>query len=381
MSYELLIDSQQVKEYCQQAATKPAIAVDTEFVRTRTLYPQLGLIQLYDGERLVLVDPIAVDDLQPVAELLTNPDVVKILHSCSEDLEAFQVALNVMPSPIFDSQFAAGIVEIGSMLGYAKLVETMLGIEVDKGESRTDWLARPLSPKQLDYAAKDVLYLFQLYPQLKQQVEDKDRLSWVYEEMEQLCNKKRAVLPNELAYLNIKNAWQLQGQSLSTLQALAAWRMRVAQERNIALNFVVKEHNLLALAKRKPSAKSSLYAIEDLHPQDIRKFGDDIIEVIESCANTEETLPLVNVERLVDMAQYKSISQQVRKLCVGAAEDLNIPVELLGSKKQINQLLSWYWFKQDELKARGLKPDLLQGWRATYLADAILDVLDPSVSA
>ena len=172
MQYNFITSNQALADFCQQASQAEAIAVDTEFVRTRTLYPQLGLIQIYDGKQLVLVDPLSIDDFSSLTELLTNPNVVKILHSCSEDLETFWHAFKVMPSPIFDSQFAASIVGMGPALGYAKLVEIMLDVIVDKGESRTDWLARPLRDEQCDYAAKDVLYLFQLYPELKARVEE-----------------------------------------------------------------------------------------------------------------------------------------------------------------------------------------------------------------
>ncbi|MEP2603560.1 MAG: ribonuclease D, partial [Paraglaciecola sp.] len=178
MQYTFITDTQALNDFCLQASKEQAIAVDTEFVRTRTLYPKLGLIQIYDGKQLVLVDPLSIDDFSSLQSLLTNPKVVKVLHSCSEDLEAFWHALKVVPAPIFDSQFAASIVGMGPALGYAKLVEMMLGVVVDKGESRTDWIARPLSEQQCAYAANDVLYLFQLYPELKSKVEQQQKLPW-----------------------------------------------------------------------------------------------------------------------------------------------------------------------------------------------------------
>ncbi|WP_416308104.1 ribonuclease D [Neptunicella sp. SCSIO 80796] len=375
--YEYLDNNAQVAEFCQQALHKKAIAVDTEFVRTRTLYPQLGLIQIYDGERLVLIDPVAVTDLSPLVTLLIAPDVVKILHSCSEDLETFQTALNIMPEPVFDTQFAASIVNIGPMLGYAKLVEIMLDIQVDKGESRTDWLARPLSPQQLEYAANDVLYLYQLYPQLKQQVEDKQRLDWVFEEIRLLAIKKQRSLPVSLTYLNIKNSWQLSGKPLAALQKLAAWRLEQARKRNLALNFVVKEPNLLNLAKRQPSNKSELHAVVGLSPQEIRRNGEQILALLNDV--TESDYP-PRVERLVDFAAYKGIAQSLREMCQQVAENQQIPVEVLGSKKQINQLLQWLWFKLDETREKGLLPDLLSGWRGELLLSGIERVVGAKIA-
>ncbi|MFT6952307.1 MAG: ribonuclease D, partial [Paraglaciecola sp.] len=130
MQYTLITTNEALQMFCNQAAKVQAIAVDTEFVRTRTLYPQLGLIQIYDGQQIVLIDPLAISDFTPLKTLLTDPQVVKIMHSCSEDLETFWYALQVIPQPLFDSQFAAALVGMGPSLGYAKLVDVMLGVHV-----------------------------------------------------------------------------------------------------------------------------------------------------------------------------------------------------------------------------------------------------------
>ena len=268
MSYTFITTNEALHSYCVKASAVPAIAVDTEFVRTRTLYPQIGLIQIYDGRELVLVDPLAITDFTPLKDLLVNPNVVKVLHSCSEDLETFWHAFKVIPEPIFDTQFAASIVGMGSSLGYAKLVEEMLEIHVDKGESRTNWLARPLSDEQCEYAAKDVLYLFQLYPELKQRTVEQDKLPWVYDEIRTLANKKVNNVPLDMVYLGLKHNWQLQGKSLYILQQLAAWRVETARLKDLALNFVVREQNLVEIARRQPKNRGELHAIEGVNPQE-----------------------------------------------------------------------------------------------------------------
>ncbi|MBC3767234.1 ribonuclease D [Neptunicella marina] len=375
--YEYLTTNSEVAEFCHQASGREAIAVDTEFVRTRTLYPQIGLIQIYDGQRLVLIDPVQGSDLSPLATLLTDQNVVKILHSCSEDLETFQTALGVMPEPVFDSQFAASICEIGTMLGYAKLVEMRLDVVLDKGESRTDWLARPLTEQQLDYAANDVLYLFQLYPALKQEVAARGRLDWVYDEIRQLAAKKKADLPADFAYVTIKNAWQLNRRQLNILKYLAKWRLEFARQKNMALNFVVKEVNLLSIAKRQPQSKGDLYTISGLSPQEIRRYHQNIIEAVQQATKVDEALYPEKVERLTDFADYKSLSNLIRQRCADTAERVGIPVEVLGSKKQINQLLQWLWYQQDETRLKGLMPDLVTGWRGELLKAE----LEPLLSA
>ncbi|MEP2653148.1 MAG: ribonuclease D [Paraglaciecola sp.] len=374
MQYTFITDTQALNDFCQQASKEQAIAVDTEFVRTRTLYPKLGLIQIYDGKQLVLVDPLSIDDFSSLQSLLTNPKVIKVLHSCSEDLEAFWHALKVVPAPIFDSQFAASIVGMGPALGYAKLVEMMLGIVVDKGESRTDWMARPLSEQQCVYAANDVLYLFQLYPELKAKVEQQQKLQWVYAEIEQLGRKKQSELPLDAVYLTVKNNWKLSGKSLLTLKHLAAWRTKTARERDMALNFVVREENLIEIARRQPITKNDLRGIQGMNPHEIRIHGQTLLAIVSECDGMDSGSYPANIERINLFPEYKNTHSRVKKICEQVATELEVPIELMGSKKQLNQLFKWCWSNFDETKALGLMPDLLSGWRKKYLIPELLKV-------
>ncbi|MFT6896590.1 MAG: ribonuclease D [Paraglaciecola sp.] len=374
MQYTLITTNEALQTFCNQAAKVQAIAVDTEFVRTRTLYPQLGLIQIYDGQQIVLIDPLAISDFTPLKALLTDPNVVKIMHSCSEDLETFWYALQVIPQPLFDSQFAAALVGMGPSVGYAKLVDMMLGVHVDKGESRTDWLARPLSPKQCQYAAYDVLYLLQLYPELNAQTISQHKQPWVYTEIVNLARKKQSQIPYELLYLNIKHNWHLTGKSLYVLQQLAAWRTREAQSRDLALNFVVREAHLLEVARSLPTTKATLQQVPGLTPQEIRINGQAMLDIVLGAeALPAEAYP-PDVERLVDFPAYKKTVTAVREVCVNVAQEMAIPVELIGSKKQVEQLLKWCWFSLDETRAQQLQPDLLGGWREPLLRQKLAQI-------
>ncbi|MGJ8678950.1 ribonuclease D [Paraglaciecola sp.] len=374
MQYTFITDNHVLNEFCAQASQAEAIAVDTEFVRTRTLYPKLGLIQIYDGKQLVLIDPLSISDFNALKDLLINPNVVKVLHSCSEDLETFWHAFNVMPSPIFDTQFAASIVGMGTSLGYAKLVEQMLGITVDKGESRTDWIARPLRKEQCVYAANDVLYLFQLYPELKTKVECQNKLPWVYSEIELLSAKKKNSIPLEEVYLGLKNNWKLSGRSILILRKLAAWRTATARKRDMALNFVVREENLIEIARQQPLTKNALNAIQSMNPHEIRIHGDVLVEIVKECQEVTPKLFPPRVERLNDFEENKNTVSAIRKICSRIAGEYEIPVELVGSKKQINQIIKWCWFKSDETRALNMQPDLISGWRKPLFEDELLKV-------
>ena len=148
-----------LQQMCQQLSQEPKLAVDTEFIRTDTFYPKIALIQISDGDQCWLIDVLAIDDFAPLKALLENPQQQLIFHACAEDLEVLEYALDIKPSTIFDTQIAAGITNIGYCMGYARLVDSMFEVSLDKQETRSDWLARPLTQRQLDYAAVDVQYL------------------------------------------------------------------------------------------------------------------------------------------------------------------------------------------------------------------------------
>src|SRR5690606_2289663 len=159
----LITDNAALAAYCQQAAQAKVLALDTEFIRQSTLAPKLGLIQMFDGNALALVDPLEITDWAPFMQLMSDNRIVKLLHSCSEDIEALATIGVIDINPLFDTQLAAELIGWGSSMGYARLVEQLTGEVLDKSESRTDWLARPLTATQLQYAANDVHFLYPLY--------------------------------------------------------------------------------------------------------------------------------------------------------------------------------------------------------------------------
>jgi ribonuclease D len=367
MQYQYIKTNEDLAAFCDKAKMKQSIAIDTEFVRTRTYYPQIGLIQACDGEQLVLIDPLQIDQFDCFKALLIDANVTKVLHSCSEDLEVFWRYFGVIPTPLFDSQIAASFCHMGNALGYAKLVETLLGISLDKGESRTDWLARPLTSEQCHYAANDVIYLMQLYPILLEKINALGRLDWVFDEVQLQTNKKEFQLPSEWTYLTTKHNWFLKGKSLLILQKLAQWRVEKARRKDIALNFIVRENCLVNIAKREPLDLHNLKAIEGLGPIDVRRHGEEILSIVSLCNESESEGYPENIQRLTDFPKFKGISKAIRALCEEKAEQFDVPIEVLASKRQVNQLLKWLWFKNDETRILGLEPDFLIGWRREIL--------------
>jgi ribonuclease D len=377
MNFEYIDTPEALSDYCARIATADALAIDTEFVRTRTLVPQLGLIQVYDGEHLGLIDPVALDDLSAFNEILVNPSIIKVLHSCSEDLDALWFNLKVIPAPLFDSQFAANLLDMGQTLGYANLVEQMLNVHVDKGESRTDWIARPLSVEQLKYAAADVFYLLPVYRQLAAKIQEIGQTEWVFAESDFLSLKKRAEVPSDLAYLSIKNNWKIGAQSRQALKEIASWRLQQAQKRDMAINFVLREQGMLEVAMKLPENKAKLFQLESITPKEARIHTDTLLELVQNALNTAAEDCPPKVQRLTDFSDYKKALSALKDVCQGLADKHHTRVDVLASKKQLNQWLKWCWFEIDELDSVQLQPDIVSGWRRNIFARELARLFKP----
>ncbi|WP_237467868.1 ribonuclease D [Vibrio stylophorae] len=367
MNYQMITDSQGLATVCEAAAQVPAVMLDTEFVRTRTLYPQLGLIQLFDGQTLSLIDPLSIEDMSPLWQLLVNPQVIKVLHACSEDLEVFLRAGGVLPAPMYDTQVMAAFLGHGLSTGFAKLVEEYLGVTLDKGESRTDWLARPLTDKQLNYAAADVHYLWPLYHTLAEKLAQTPWQQAMIEECERLVAKKNKVIRPELAYLDIKGAWQLKPYQLAVLQKLAQWRLEQAQKRDLALNFVVKEAQLLDLARDMPMNQAQLESLA-LDPFVLRRYSQILLRLIRQGKAVSPDAQPEALKRLVDEPAYKAVLKSFKPEIEKLSQQTGLASEFIASKKQIHQVLKWvWWYDCDEAK----RPDMLKSWRGLLLNSVV----------
>ncbi|MDR3434459.1 MAG: ribonuclease D [Rouxiella aceris] len=370
MNYQLIVSNEDLATVCQQAQQFPQVALDTEFVRTRTYYPQLGLIQLFDGETLTLIDPLPITVWQPFIDLLTNTSVVKFLHAGSEDLEVFLNAFGVMPTPLIDSQILAAFSGRPLSCGFARLVAETTQIELDKSESRTDWMARPLTQKQCDYAAADVLYLLPLARQLEQETRDAGWMDAALDECLALCRRRSEILQPELAYLEIGNAWQLRPRQLACLQKLASWRLTQARQRDLAVNFVVREENLLQVARYQPSSLGELESL-GLSGPEIRYHGRTLLALVAEAEALEESALPAPLANLIDRPGYKKVFKDIKALIQTVSEETGLSVELLASRRQINQVLNWHW----QLKSKEQPPELVSGWRGQLLTDRLSAIL------
>ena len=367
--FKLITEDSALAEVCAFARQQSAVALDTEFVRTRTLYPQLGLVQLYAGDEVALIDPTTIQDFSPFIALLADDHVTKVLHACGEDLEVFQHTFQQLPQPMCDTQVMANFLGFANSPGFATLVQHYFQIEIDKGASRTDWLARPLSDTQLRYAAADVWYLLPLYQQMQAQLAQTEWQSAVKNECEFLLNKRaHSGKDPDTAYFAIPNAWKLNSLELMRLKILAKWRMQEAMKRDLALNFVVRSENLWAVAKYNPKSTSALLEL-GLSTSEVRIHGKKLLQLLEQVKRIDPKDYPPMIPRLTDDPRYKTALKALQQKLKEITPE-NLPQELIASRRSLENLMKWHWLNATKEDL----PELLQGWRQPF-GDALLNVL------
>lgn len=372
-------DHHSLVELCQQLAKSKVLAIDTEFVRTRTLYPKLGLLQVSDGQCIALIDPVVIDDLSPFWDILTDGNICKVLHACSEDLEVFLTAAQSTeqkgkPVNLIDSQIMMSFLGHGLSMGYAAMIQHFTGVELDKSESRTDWTKRPLSDRQLEYAQADVEYLFQIYPQLLQQLDDSGWLYAAKEETQLLIERKFTPIDEANLYRNIKMSWKLDSEQLNLLKYLAIWRYQRAKQRDLPLGFVAKDHTLMAVAAHNPNSMSAMAKIEGAEVLDIKHQGRAMLTVLNEANEVNESQYPEKIIRLDEYPGYKQTFKTVKSFITDIAQVNEVTIENLASKKQINQFLSYY-FKLNS-NENSTTVDILKGWRLGLLGEKLLMFAD-----
>jgi len=362
----------QSQDALDQAATQwqgaSALALDTEFVRTRTFYARLGLLQVATEQQIWLVDPLHLD-LSPLLELLAERQVAKIFHSCSEDLEVLHRLNDDFPRPLFDTQLAAAFAGHGYSLGYSRLVERFFGVALPKGETRTDWTRRPLSAAQLRYAALDVLYLLPLYRLLHAELEQLGRLSWLQEDLEGLMEPQRFLPEPQQVYRKIKGGGRLDQRRRGVLQQLAAWREEQARHRDLPRNFVIREHLLIDIAQRMPETQQQLSQVRGMESGLVQRYGAKLLQLVdEARALAVEQLP-PDLSQGVDLRPYKSTVAKMRQAVSGRASELNVPPELLANRRSVEGTL-----RRSLEGSEPILPQALRGWREEVIGQRLVEL-------
>ena len=369
--FTVITDNTALLEICNLAQQQSAVALDTEFMRVSTYFPKLGLIQLYDSERVSLIDPLAITDFSPFVALLSNPKVLKILHSCSEDLLVFLQEFDQLPRPMIDTQIMARFLGLGTSAGLAKLAQQYLNVEIDKAATRTNWIKRPLSDIQLQYAAGDVWYLLPLYHILEKELAKTPWEQAVRDDCELALSKthKLQERDSEKSYLDIPNAWKLNPLELSRLRILAQWRQNVAIERDLALSYIVKSDNLWKVAKNNPRNTSEMLEM-GLTENEVRVRGKKILQLLAQARRISSNDYPKPIERISEDPRYKKTIRLLQEKVNSLAPE-GLSPEIVASKRTLEELIKWVW-KYD--CSQGKLPELLIGWRKP-IGEKLVDVI------
>jgi ribonuclease D len=340
------------------------LGLDTEFLRERTYRAELGLVQVSDGRQAWLVDVLKIKDLGPLRKMFEDPGTLKVFHSASEDFEALWHALGVSPQPVVDTQVACAMIGQPLQMSYHNAIKWLTGIEVDKDQTRSNWLRRPLTARQLHYAATDVVFLPSLWAQVNEKLEQEGKWQWLEEDVNRLVAQGREGLDPALAYFRLGAAASLNGKHLKVLRSLAAWRERQAIERNLARGFVITDTELVLLARHFPGNLDELHALEGLHQHTLSRHGAELLEAIRLGQDSSEpAAPLVSL----DTGQKKQVSE-LRKLVQHEATVLGIDPALLASRKVLETLLL-------AVETDSEIPERLSGWRYPVITGKLINFL------
>ncbi len=348
---------------CAELRLRPFVSIDTEFVRTRTFYAQLGLIQIYDGAICRLIDPLAIGDFGPLAQLLCDPGVTKVIHSGSEDFEIFHRCVDAPLAGFFDTQIAAALSGMGPSLSYQALVSKFAGIDLSKGETRSNWLRRPLSPTQLTYAAHDVEYLLQIHQVLADRLQQLQRSAWAEEDVARASAPPLSAEQSAVQqYRRLKFAWKLTAAQQSVALELLTWREYKARQIDRPRNRLIDENAIYAIAASQPRSMQQLAQCANLNELTLQRNGRRLLEIV-SQALTKTEVPPAPQPPLEHSA--RSQVNHLRSIVKRRADELDLAPEVLCGRRNLIYLM----------QNRRL-PKLLCGWRRVEIGDELLTALE-----
>lgn len=350
--------------FCSHLRTADWIALDTEFLREKTYYPKLCLLQIATRQEVACIDPLALPDLAPLLEILADPGITKVMHSGRQDMEIFYHLAGVPPAPVFDTQIAAPLLGFADQIGYANLVREVLGVSLEKLHTRADWSERPLTTDQLNYAADDVIYLVELYLKLREALEQHGRLAWLEDDFRQMTSAALYESPPQLAWQKVKGTNRLKGAALSILQALAAWREQRAQDKDLPRGWLMKDEVMIDLARHRPTTLEALGAIRGLGERLISRNGQELLALIAQAAERKpEPLPDTNPRDRLDPDQDALIDVMMAVVRI-SAEEHSLNPTMLATRKQLEALL-----------LGDNQGGVMQGWRRKLIGERLQRLL------
>lgn len=359
--WQLIASDAALQQLLSREAGCAVVVVDTEFMRRNTFYPEVALVQLCfvhddsESDTAWLIDPLCIADPSPLAVLLGNPNVLKVLHSASEDLEVFQRWLGVVPQPLFDTQRAAALLNIGFGLGYRALVQEICAVDLPKGETRSDWLQRPLTASQCEYAGLDVTWLLPVWRELHARCEQQSKLQWVLEDGRNATNALGTEVDD--FHKRIKTAWKLDRRRLGALAAVCRWREETAKYRDKPRSWIIDDQTCFQLALKDPKTLYELQEGVPLPAPVLRRHGADLLAILAAQRNLPEGELPAALPAPLDAGQRASIAR-LKALVREIAGARSMAPEVLLQAKDYELLLR-------EMAGEPIKtPVHWSGWRS-----------------
>ncbi len=348
---------------------------DTEFVSEDTFEPVLCLIQVATSERLALVDPLAVRDIDPFWEVVCDPSIEVVMHAAGEDLRIGLIKTGRLPRRVFDVQMAAGLVGFSYPLSLVNLVGQVLGVSIGGGETRTDWRRRPLSSAQIEYALDDVRYLLDLADNLAARLHDLGRTAWAEEEFVDFVASisRRA---DEERWRRLSGLNQLGRRGMEMARRLWEWREDEARRQNRPLRQLMRDDLLVAIAKRQPTNRRGLEALRDFNRPALLNRSDEILRVLDEARHVPDDALPEPAMRMEEPPGVSTISDLLSAALAQCCEQNRIAGSLVANTADIKHLIRWYLDGRPEIH----RPALLQGWRAELCGGMLLDVLEGRVA-
>src|SRR5690554_5200339 len=346
------------------ASAPERVGLDTEFIRERTYWPRLALVQLAIGDEILLLDPLEPGITDALRPLLLDASVTKVMHSAGEDLVAFSHACGAVPAPLFDTQVATAFAGIGAGMGYQRLVNELLGVDLPKGQTRSDWLKRPLSPAQLEYAADDVEYLAALHEHLAGTLQTSGRTAWFEED----CARMVASAGNgaeRWPHLSFRASQYLDEPARTRLLRLLRWREQHARDRDRPRSWVLDNELAADLARNPPDDQAALQQVLDARPKAPRKLAAQIWNALQTPLADEDHSPPAPAAEA-----DRKLVRQLQDAVASHSATLGLPDGVLASRRKLEQLLE-----------TGEWPETLAGWRQAELAPVLAPLLPERLPA
>ena len=357
-------------QLCQEMKKEPWLAMDTEFLREKTYYPKFCLLQIATLDWVACIDPIALEgQMDELFSIINDPAIIKILHSCRQDVEIFYQLSGKLPRPLFDTQLVAPLLGYQENPGYAMLVSGFLNINLSKTHTRTDWSQRPLSAEQIQYAADDVIYLAKIYCMMQEQLKTLGRENWLDDDFEQLLNPDLYDIPVENAWLKIRGKNKLTGKQLAIVQVLAEWREEAAKKSDRPKNWIVRDEHIMDMAKLQPTTVQALSKIRGVTDGFVKRSGSKVCDLIKMA----QDLPALKVKTKSKSGKKTQKQEAVLDILSGIvrlrADENSLNPIILATRKDLDAFI-----EGDEDCA------LLSSWRYSMVGAELQRVLQGAIT-